>query len=264
MNETQVKYLAGLLDADGSLSLTFKRADNTDGFYYVGLQMKLSSSDAVDRRGYVASLAESTGFGTNHREGKKDHVAVWAVTKRADLEMLLPRLTKHMVIKARHWQRLLLIWRDLRSKGAVDEKTRTWLKEESAASRLDVGPLRTKNHPTWAWLAGYLDGDGWYTYRRNWNKRDERYDWTMNVGAVAHKNDMAVLTFLRDAFGGYIYEHSKGSDVRVWRRSLGKRDKDFALRFLPHMAKHSKLKRHKIDALIHHHRQRLSVLGAAA
>lgn len=263
MNETQAKYLAGLLDADGSLSFTFKETDNKNGFYYVGLRMGLSASDGIDKLGFVADLPNSTGFGSVSRSSKNEHIVTWVVSKRADLEMLLPRVIKHMVIKGKHWNWLLKRWREIRVGGApVPLPTRESLTEASKASRVErVGPLKAKNYPTWAWLAGYIDGDGWYTHRRNWNKRDQSWQWGMRVGIVAHENDACGLELIQNAFGGAITPHTQSPTLKVWQHSLGYQNKAFALRFLPHLAKHSKLKRDKIDAIIHHHRQRLSVPG---
>lgn len=265
MNESLVKYLAGLLDADGSLSFTFKRDPLRKDRYFIGLALRLTASDAVDHGRFVESLPGVAGMGTISRCGKQNQFAIWCVHKRAELEMLLPRLIKHMVIKPKHWQWLLDMWRNVRAGNKTcSEKEREVLSAASKESRrLNVGPLKPKNHPTWAWLAGYLDGDGCYSYRSH-NVRKGEYEstqWTINVSAVAHVNDICVLEFLRDAFGGDIVEQGQSENVKLWKRSLGYQNRDFALRFLPHLAKHSRLKRYKIDAMIHHHRQRLSVPG---
>jgi hypothetical protein len=255
MNESLVKYLAGLLDADGSLSFWFTADRNRPGLSYIRLHLNLSSSVAVDKTDFVDSLPMLTGMGTVVYSGHSRQFKTWEVFKRADLEMLLPRLIKHMVIKARHWNWLLGQWRDLRteSKTVLEEK-KDELKAASIKSRQEcVGPLKAKNHPTWAWLAGYLDGDGTYHYRRH------KGQWAMRVSAAAHVHDASVLEFIQGAFGGSIRQAE--SNVMIWTRFLGYQNRDFALRFLPNLAKHSRFKRPKIDALIHHHRQRLSVQG---
>lgn len=261
MNESLIKYLAGLLDADGSLSFAFRKDQNTEGRYFVGLQMKLASSIAVDKHSFIDTLPALTGMGTISYYGPYTQFKTWAVAKRADLEMLLPRLIKHMWIKARHWQWLLDTWRELRNEGiGVFEEKRNELVQQCKQSRRDnVGPVRPKNHPTWAWAAGYFDGDGCYSYRKNFDKKTGYWQWTMNVNAVAHVNDAGVFDFLQKSFGGIIY--TVGDTKKTWKRSLGYQNRAFALSFLPHLAKHSRLKRHKIDAIIHHLRQRLSVPG---
>lgn len=256
MNESLVKYLAGLMDADGSLSFAFKSEGDR---VYSALRITLASSDAVDRNGFVTSLPEHTGFGSVSRYGKQKQFVAWTVVRRAHVEMLLPRLIKHMVIKGRHWAWLLEQWRELRG-APLTQESREALVAASKESRIKrVGPARPKNHPTWAWVAGYLDGDGWY---RNQYSASQNYR-SMHVGAVAHANDATVLNFLYEAFGGSIRDHGQSPLVKVWVRNLGVQDASFALRFLPKVAKHSRLKRHKIDQMIHFHRQRLSVPSPA-
>jgi hypothetical protein len=262
MNETLIKYLSGLLDADGSLSFSFRKYDKKPDVFFLGLTLHLASSDAIDEKGFVDSLPSLTGMGGIYKSGDRNQFKSWKISKRSDLEMILPRLTKHMVVKARHWQWLHDTW---------CEQAGTWFSAEmrenlttaSATSRVvNVGPLKPKNHPTWAWLAGFIDGDGWYRckhYKCGTYKGHQYYQWMMNVGAVAHKNDASVLDFIRASHGGLIYDHKQSKDVLVWRRNLGPNDASFALRFLPNLAKHSRLKRHKIDQIISRHRQRLIV-----
>lgn len=256
MNESLVKYLAGLLDADGSLSFQFKAHHSRAGMFYFGLAIRITSSRNVDQKGYVLSLPKETGMGLCTSNGKDDVFSVWHVTKRAELEMLLPRLIKHMVVKGTHWNWMLQTWRHHRtSNGPMDSETMERLKAECAHSRAsNAGPLKPKNHPTWAWLAGFLDGDGHYS-----NRVSRHGSRTMQIGACAHRNDRVALDFIHAAFGGQIYEHGQCKDVVIWRRSVGSQNASFALRVLPNLAKHSRLKKHKIDAMIHHHRQRLSV-----
>ncbi len=170
-----------------------------------------------------------------------------------------------MVIKAQHWQWLLEFWRDFRSRPhgerSCTEQERVALIQVIKESRkLRHGPIKPKKHPTWAWLSGYLDGDGWYRHRYS---KEHNY-WSMSVGAVAHVNDRVALDFLQQSFGGSILPHGQSENVLKWVRNLGVKDRSFALRFLPNIAKHSRLKRHKIDAMIHHHRQRLSDSSAKA
>lgn len=252
MNESLVKYLAGLLDADGCLS--FDPTTGYDGNVRVSLKLTLTAADTIDRGGFVLSLPGITGAGKTHRT--YDKYTTWAVCHRADLERLLPRLIKHMVIKAKHWQWMLDFWRDYRSqeKGQKNLSQEEWqsLRQQYKESRVTrVGPIKPKNHPTWAWLAGYLDGDGCFSFRTSKNKN-------MRLSVTAHINDASVLAFLQNSFGGTIRD-GKRPTIKVWWRGLGPRNASFALRFLPKLVKHSKLKKHKLEQMIHFHRQRLSV-----
>jgi hypothetical protein len=258
MNESLVKYLAGLLDADGSLSFECHRG--YDDRVRISLKLHLVAVESMDRHGFIASLPTLTGFGSiNQYALGNAQVVQWFVGHRADLEMLLPRLIKHMVIKARHWQWLLDYWRDYRSqaKGQKSLSEAEWqaLSAASRESRKNVGPIKPKNHPTWAWLAGYLDGDGCFSFRTSRNHN-------MRLSVSAHVTDLSVLEFLQNSFGGTIKPNSAKPQIKVWWRGLGPSHASFVLRFLPQLVKHSRFKKHKIEQMIHFHRQRLSVSRA--
>jgi hypothetical protein len=258
MNESLVKYLAGLLDADGHLAFDFHRG--YDERVRLSLKLSLAAADSIDSEGFVASLPQVTGLGSISRW--QDKYTYWTVCHRSELEMLLPRLVKHMVIKARHWQWMLSYWREFRSqeKGqkSLSESECQALKAEYRQSRTkNVGPIHPKNHPTWAWLAGYLDGDGCFSFRTSRNNN-------MRLSVSAHEMDQSVLEFLQKAFGGTIKPNSAKPHIKVWWRGLGPSHKSFVLNFLPKLVKHSRFKKHKIEQTIHFHRQRLSVSGATA
>jgi hypothetical protein len=257
MNESLVKYLAGLLDADGCLS--FDPSHGYDKHVRVSLRLGLVAADSIDRNGFIASLPELTGMGKTHRT--YDRYTTWLVCHRSDLEKLLPRVIKHMVIKARHWQWMLEFWRNYRTqergrKFLTQDEWRALRDEYKQSRRTRVGPIKPKNRPTWAWLAGYLDGDGCFSFRTSKNKN-------MRLSVTAHADDAAVLHFLQTAFGGTV-KPGKRPTIKVWWRGLGPQNASFAIRFLPKLVKHSRLKKHKIEQMIHFHRQRLSVSGAAA
>src|SRR3990167_587754 len=120
MKETLVKYLAGLMDADGSLSFTFKKYEKAaDDVFFLGLTLSLASSDAVDAGGFIDTLPSDTGMGGVYRYGKNNQFKCWKMNKRSELERLVPRLIKHMVIKGKHWQWLLDTWREQRGGATV-------------------------------------------------------------------------------------------------------------------------------------------------
>jgi len=263
INESLIKYLAGLLDADGSLSFSFRRVrdQHTNDRYFIGLMLRLASSDAIDKGGFIRSLPTLCEMGTVCNRSESSTCFDWSVADRSHLEMLLPRLVKHMVIKAKHWQWMLDTWRMARANSKTcspEERDRLTLAAKESRRR-NVGPLKPKNHPTWAWLAGYLDGDGYYSYRHRVQNGYE--NWNIYVSACAHVNDIVVLEFLQRAFGGAIVPQGQSDNVKLWKRQLGYSNRSFALPFLAKLSRHSRLKRQKIDAMIRHHRQRLSVPG---
>lgn len=262
--ETDIKYLAGLMDADGSLCFHFREYGN--GRYNVSLKLVLQQSLSIDKDGrFIHWLASFGGFQQFVKLKDEAHpnwadANRWTVTSNQELNMLVPRLTKHMVIKAKHWEALLEKLDSIYGK-TVSSEEMLELKEFAKTSRLNVGPLKPKKHPTWAWVAGYIDGDGCYYMRerkKNWGIAKE-----MLVRVVAQDSDLCSLELLHKAFGGNLKKNAHEATY-YWSRNLGNADKDFALKFLRKMVVHSRLKKHKIEMMLHHHLQRLTELTAAA
>ena len=224
------------------------------------IKLTLAAADVIDKNGFVASLPQLTGMGSIRRE--KDKYTYWLVTHRADLEMLLPRVIKHMVIKAQHWQWLLDYWRQWRAqdqgkKSMTEDEFDVFREQYRESRRTRVGPIKPKNHPTWAWLAGYLDGDGCFSFRTSRNHN-------MRLSVTAHITDVSALEFLQRSFGGTLKSNSRSDNIKVWWLGLGPRNRSLALRVLPMLVKHLRFKKHKVEQMIHFHRQRLSVSGATA
>lgn len=252
MNESFIKYLAGLLDADGCLTLQLRKS--TDGARRCYLKLSLYAETTIDRHGFIDSLPTITGMGViSKRDDGKQLGSTWEVQKIEHLNMILPRLTKHMVIKAKHWKRLHDLFLSLRGT-ALSERECDALRAASKESRrLDAGPLKPKNHPTWAWVAGFMDGDGHYTYKVKHKYQKGLYDQvTLRMGATLHKGDVVALELLQKAFGGQLY--NDGHLVK-WHRNLGPSDSSFAVQFLSRVVQHARLKKHKIESILSYHNQ---------
>lgn len=262
MNETLAKYISGLIDSDGAIYFNFVNSTQ-DGNSNLSLKIQISSSRAVDKNAFVMSLPVISGFGTSSESSNgRSHYMIWTVTSKRDLEMISPRLIKHMVVKGKHLQRMLDMWRENRGK-PLSEGQCNWLRAFSKESRADSGPLKVKNHPSWAWLAGYLDGNGSFRSARcksGFYNGEQQYRQQSSVHASCHINDSAVLEFIQKSHGGYVRGHSKSDNCMVWERNLSKNNRSFALRFLPNVVKHSRIKKHKIEQIIsfHNGQQRLN------
>lgn len=255
--ETEIKYLSGLIDADGSLLFHFTKYNETK--YNVCLKLTLQQSLSIDHNGkFMQSLPEYCGFNQfieiNKLKSTWSDAWRWSCNSTQDLNMLIPRLTKHMVIKARHFNNLLDKYNSIKGKSVTENEMKE-LKEFSISSRKDVGPLKDKKHPTWAWASGYIDGDGCYYMRsrkKNWGFSKE-----LLVRVVAHDDDIVGIQLLYKAFGGNLKKNTH-ENTWYWTRNLGNSDKSFAINFLRKMHFHTKLKKHKIEQLLNHHLQRLS------
>lgn len=242
MIESEVKYLAGLLDADGSLSFKFCKSSSGKTFCY--LILSLTGVKYIDKKDYILSLSDYGGSSIEYVNDSSNMANKWHVQDRTTLNKILPRITKHMVIKGKHWDRLFSAYTELKGKD-ISDKTEL-LKAFSSESRKDTGPLKAKKHPTWAWIAGYLDGDGCYTFSQKQRRN------TLHVGAISHYNDVQGLELLQKAFGGTIYPQQPDNTV-LWRKGLGKSHKSFAKMFLNKVLRHSKLKKHKIERMLAFH-----------
>lgn len=244
MKETEIKYLSGLFDADGWVMVR-----NSNG--YLHLDVGIEQAESTDRYGkYINNLPNKIGGNVSHRK-REDNWAptnTWKIGARADLEKLLPRLIKHCVIKGKHLQRMLDLYRLMKSV-KIDDATYEVFKEYCQESRSDSGPVKPKNHPTWAWLAGYLDGDGYYMLRKRVKQTECR------VGVVAHNDDRETLEWLQRAFGGVI-KGRKDCNACEWVRNLGPRDKSFALEFLTKLVRFHPMKKWKIEQILAFHSTR--------
>lgn len=240
-SETEKKYFAGLLDADGYLTI-YKNGE------YASMALGLELSESIDREGKVIKYLSSQVGNMKTRDRNENWATqnAWTVSKRSDLELVLPHVIKHMVVKGAKWQYLLEKFRKLKGVKVTQEDIEN-IRQEADSRK---GPLKPKNHPTWAWTAGYIDGDGWYL------KRERPRQIEMHVGVVSHIDHIEGLQLLKKAFGG-VLKDDRGH--KRWIRNLGPRDTAFALHFLRKMVQHSKMKKWKIEQILHTHSQRLSV-----
>jgi len=240
--ETESKYLAGLLDADGSLSFVHNHG-------YLSLMFSISMSESIDREGkYAKYLSSKVGkLHTRQRDDKWATQNEWVVYARGDHELMLPHIIKHMVVKGKKWQFMLDKFREYKAIKVSEEE---FLSIRDEANSL-TGPVKPKNHPSWAWVAGYIDGDGWYMSRER-TRQTER-----QVGVVSHIDHPSGVNLLHKAFGGVLKEDR--GHLR-WIKNLGPRDKQFAIHFLKKMSNHSNLKKWKIEQILSTYSQRLNVL----
>lgn len=254
--ETEIKYMSGLMDADGSLMFHFTKYKDR---FTVKLKLVLQQSLSIDHNGgYINRLKEYGGFVQFIKIAADDNnwadANRWTVTHSTELNTLIPRLSKHMVIKAKHWMAMLDKLNSIYGRSVTEEEMNE-LKEFALTSRKNVGPLKPKTHPTWAWVAGYADGDGCYFMRTR--KKGNSIWKELQLSVVSHDDDKIGLELLEKAFGGRLRK-SPNENTYIWTRSLGINDRTFAIHFLRKMQRHSYLKRHKIESMLHYHQQRLS------
>lgn len=244
MKETDIKYLAGLLDADGSFFFNY-----TDNRVYLVVALDLSTGIDRDLK-YTNWLCKELEVKPSIHKRELNAEGVKSikisVSKRASLEKLVPRLLKYLVIKGRHLARLFSVWKTLRGKQLPDEEINR-LRQFVKDSRKDAGPVKIKSWLPKAYVAGFLDGDGSYIMKKS--------SGSYNVNTVSHVQDRVVADLLFKQYGGRI--HYQEDWIR-WVHPLGRTNKQFAIKFLKDMHRHSRLKQWKIEQFLHYHSQRLS------
>src|SRR5690606_25118626 len=136
--------------------LSFHFSPYNDKFN-VSLKLVLQQSESIDKGGkFIKWLNEFGGFiqriNISQNNPNWSDANRWTVTSNSELNMIIPRLTKHMVIKAKHWQGMLDRYNSIYRR-SVTLSEMNELKEFAKTSRQNVGPLKDKKHPTWAWVA---------------------------------------------------------------------------------------------------------------
>lgn len=252
--ETLAKYLAGFIDADGSLSL-FAIKQN-DGTFYPALTFKICQASSIDHNfRLLTSLFNKVKLGRiyirQNQPGNKADICEWVIRPTNELEMFIPRIAKYLVIKGKHFSRTLEWYRSIKGTRYSQQELK-WLRLNLQQSRVDTGPLKPKNYPSSAWLAGYMDGDGCIYI----GKRQSLF--TISF----HKNDMQAPILIQKAFGGHIYAGlwKTNPSVMQYRLTLGGRETLNAsgLKLLRYVIPHLQIKKYKVEQLLARHQQRLN------
>lgn len=238
------KYLAGYLDADGCLGLSFSKYKD---YYTTSLTFCFQQSFSADPDGsLLKALRDFYNLGKiNYRDlsGDFSSVVVWTMGSD-DFLKLYNLVGKHLRIKGTHWENLIWLYKELRffhlSLNQLDD-----LKVFSKCSRLNSSWLKRPKHLSYAWLAGYFDGDGHYRirHRRKYVKSVNRWcnSHELCVQVSCDKNDQHIIDKIVEDFGGTKHTHKQGHII--WKRSLGKTNSNFAIGFLKKLRSYSCLEK---------------------
>ena len=215
-----VKYYAGLFDADGSFDMWPTKRDN--GNYYINIKATLYQKD----ESVFDELVEEYGV-----EVKKNPTCSYVTMHGTKAEMFMNIVKKHLVIKKAVVDLLL----SLKGTTVDDIKQVRCLIQEA---RKTLSP--EKNYPSRQWMAGYIDGDG--CLHSNFRKKDGNLEFKLSV--VSHKTQESGLLLMQKAFGGYI---TGQGDVRKWNLSLSVTKGKQVLGFF---GKHLKMKKQQADLIL--------------
>lgn len=234
------KYLAGLLDADGCIGLSFKKYKD---YYTTSLVFNLQQSFSVDPDGsLIKALRDFYDMGRviyRDLSGEYSSVVVWQMGTQ-DSTKMFNLVKKHLRIKGTHWENL--VWLQDELKGFhLSEENIVELKEFSKCSRASSRWIKHPKHLSFSWVAGYFDGDGHYRFRerRKYIKSVNRFcnAKELCVQVSCDVSDIHLIEKLVEDFGGTYYFHKQGHII--YKRSLGKTSRSFAVPFLKHLRKYS-------------------------
>lgn len=243
-NETLNKYVAGFVDADGALSFYFNKT--VDGHFRICLQFSIVQ---IDNRGrgfkLLQDLRDAYAVGSIHNIEVKNQKCWW-VSSKNDLEKFLPHIIKHMVIKGKHFQRMLDKRRELSGVNLTQEQVDE-LRKFAKESRADTGPTRYKKNASPAWLAGYIDGDGYL-------RCSDREHW---LKIHVQKSDVCSVELIQSTYGGNIYKTTK-ENIKEFKLNFGASFYGTATKVLKAIIPHLRLKRHDAEMILYWHKQRLN------
>lgn len=188
-----VKYYAGLFDADGSFDMWPTKRDN--GLYYINIKATLYQKDTR----VLEILSKELGVPI-HRSGNVSAITLHG-TKA---QMFMENVKNHLVVKRRVVEYLLSIKGD-----TVEDISK--IREKIREKRTTSAP--EKDWPSRRWMAGYIDGDG--CLYSSFRKKDGNLEFKLAV--VSHVTQQDGLLLMKKAFGGYI---TSQGDIRKWNLSL--------------------------------------------
>lgn len=154
-NEGINKYTAGLFDGDGTIYL---RSNGKEGLRLTcEIVFNLDEPKVEDT---MLMLYDHYGFGRIDRKQSKNVTLGYWVMEGKTCISFFNTIKKHLVIKGTHGQRIINLFISKRIPNL--KVLKRWLKW----SREHTGSLKHKKHINWAWLAGYIDADGYIGHKQ--------------------------------------------------------------------------------------------------
>ena len=254
------KYVAGLIDTDGSISLFFYKT-RTTGKQRLSVVLDITQSARNDPDfECLRALRDFYNLGSvsfSIPEGdQRTSVCHW-ILRDKDAKILFNRLGKHLRLKGTHFDNMVWISNEHNDIEDIPEKVIEELKEFRECSRNNTSYLKMPKHLSWAYVAGVIAGDGCIrlSQREGINYIEARLKITQS-----DREEKFLNLFKRD-FKGNIYHINSWID---WERNLGLRDSSFAVPFLKNIRKYivHERKYHLINDILDlhesHRQQRLN------
>jgi hypothetical protein len=226
------KYVAGFLDADGSIQIAWRKVDRPDSNKELRrAYISLEFSQDKKRSDILTGIQESIGGVIDESRG---YLRLRLFGDKA--KSILNRIRQHLVIK-RHYAEICL---DMSGKTFNKREAAKMVKDERKNKSL---PL--PNFPSRKWLAGYADGDGCFHIR-------------LPKGRTSAQPVFEVVCSDFDSEGVEIIQKNFGGSIHSFRGNLLKYTLTLppskAIQFLEPFAKHMVAKKNEAMLILSHAR----------
>jgi len=215
-----IKYWAGLADADGSFNLALSK--RPCGNYYGQVSFTLYQKN----RAILEDFANM--FGVNVNRSDVHYVTLTGTKARSFMQ----QVKNHLVVKNVLVENLLKIdktWYDKDTKKDLNKSLKAWRYSNSS----------NKVQSSRKWASGYIDGDG--SLSASYNKRSGLVEFKVSV--VSHKDQDVGLQLLKKSYGGFV---TNDSNCNRWSLTITKN----SLNRFREFSKHLKIKARQYDFIV--------------
>lgn len=190
-----VKYFAGLFDADGTFGISPRKL--SDGTYHIRVCVALYQKDQEQ---LMIDLGKHFNVSPNFITRDQMYSITFFGNKGI---RLIQHLRKHLVIKKLIADFVCSLEGMIVSKEELKD-----IREQIKLKRLEQQP--EKNFPARKWMAGYIDGDG--CIRSQFNKKGGGLEFRLAI--VSHESQMSAIKLIQKCFGGVFRKENKTGVIR--------------------------------------------------
>lgn len=229
-NESTNKYLAGLFDGDGTIYAGIDK----DG--YISISFEVCGDWRVPKVDETI-LFLYDHYNMGHVNRRDNGMMTWHVGGDSAVS-LFNRIKKHLVVKAKHGERIIELRKQYRAGRKISKSV---LKRFLRWSRKNTSSLKHKKHFTWAWLAGYIDADGYIGYKQN--------IYTGIRFGCNYEKDKAALDLIARSTGREYRYNEKDKCIRL-DIYMSKDSQATAQKYIPRLLPHLRIKKWQAEQLM--------------
>lgn len=225
------KYIAGLIDSDGSVGFTQLKT-GWKPTMVLSISQKTCHADVLKR------IQEQEGGHIRSRFIGKDWYSEYNLNGKSAVKLLF-RLSKHLVIKRDYVEWCLQV-EPFKIIGTTTEFNK--LRKEKRHTKC----LQIKNFPSRKWLAGYFDGDGCCQVTTISNTGYPLIRFSIS----AHENDIVGLELIQKAFGGSLNKMNKNGQVYEWKINCGRNKRELLFKFVEYFYQETIIKKNQLSSIV--------------